>query len=115
MVRPGSVTSATLRPTNCSRNQREALASPQCRILSLTCPRFPAYIAGYWIHSFPDPSEPDDVNFLRGYSNPNEVDEFSTYADEFNMDYPRHYFELISGCNLDPPADKEVTTLPPLL
>ena len=73
-------------------------------------PRLPMTFFGYqhtspeyWIHSNPDNPGPDDVNVLWGYFNPNGVNNFSIFSDGFHMDYHRHYFGYISGCDPDPP------------
>ena len=81
-------------------------------------PRVPFTMSGYqhtspeyWIHSNPDDPGPDDVNVLTGYFNPNGVNQYQSLSDGMNMDYHRHYFGYISGCDPDPPKDPSLEDL----
>ncbi len=59
----------------------------------------------YWIHSNPDEPGPEDVNVLGGFFNSKGVNQFEFTKDKFDMEYHRHYFGYISGCDPDPPKD----------
>ena len=62
----------------------------------------------YWISSHPDDPKPDDVVFLSGYFNPNGANQFDLLGDGFHMNFHRHYFGYISGCDPNPPKDPSV-------
>ena len=81
-------------------------------------PRMPVTSLGYqhtspeyWIHSHADHPGPDDVNVLGGYFNPKGVNQFHILPAGFTMDYHRHYFGYISGCDPDPPKDPSVADI----